>query len=337
MKDKCFIIAELSANHGGKIDIAIETIKAAKRTGADAIKFQTYLPSTMTLDSNKEDFIVKGGTIWDGRNLFELYKEASLPWKWHKKLFEVAKKEGLVCFSTPFDFTAVDFLETLECPIYKIASFEITDIPLIKYVASKGKPIILSTGIANYEDIKLAIETCRKEGNNDITVLKCTSSYPAPIKEANLSMIKKFTKDFNVKVGLSDHTMGSLVPVLSIAMGAKVIEKHFILNHDIGGPDASFSMDEKEFTNMVKDVRMAELAIGQESYQLTPKQLSGKRFARSIYISKNVKKGEQLTKENIQIVRPGLSIEPKFYNDVLGKTTNKNLYLGDRISFDFLN
>jgi pseudaminic acid synthase len=336
MTDKCFIIAELSANHGGKISVAIETVRAAKRAGADAIKFQTYLPSTMTLDSNKEDFIVAGGTIWDGINLYELYKEASLPWEWHKELFEVAKEEGLVCFSTPFDFTAVDFLETLECPIYKIASFEITDIPLIKYVASKGKPIIISTGIANYEDIKLAIQTCRKEGNNDITVLKCTSSYPAPIEEANLKMIKKFAKDFNVKVGLSDHTLGSLVPVLSVAMGAKVIEKHFILNHNIGGPDATFSMDEIEFSKMVKDVRMAELAIGKESYELTPKQLSGKRFSRSIYISKNVKKGEQLTKDNIQIVRPAFSIAPKYYYDILGKTVKNDFSFGDRISLDLL-
>jgi pseudaminic acid synthase len=336
MKNKCFIIAELSANHGSDIEIAKETIRAAKRAGADAIKFQTYLPSTMTLNSNKEDFIIKGGTIWDGENLYELYKEASLPWEWHKELFEVAKEEGLVCFSTPFDFSAVDFLESLDCPIYKIASFEITDIPLIKYVASKGKPIIISTGIAEFDDIKLAIETCRNEGSNDITILKCTSSYPAPIEEANLKMIKKIANDFNVKVGLSDHTMGSLVPILSIAMGAKVIEKHFILNHNIGGPDATFSMDEIEFSKMVNDVRLAELAIGSDNYELTPKQISGKRYSRSIYVSKDIIKGEKLTKENIKIVRPGLSIKPKYYYDILGKTVKTDFSFGDRISLDLL-
>lgn len=329
--NKCFIIAELSANHGGNIEVAKETIRAAKRTGADAIKMQTYLPSTMTLDCDKEDFIVKGGTLWDGRKLYELYQEASLPWEWHKELFDVAREESIICFSTPFDFTAVDFLETLECPIYKIASFEITDIPLIKYIASKGKPIIMSTGIAKYDEIKLAVETCRNEGNNDITVLKCTSSYPAPIEQANLKMIQKFSKDFKVKVGLSDHSMGSLVPIVSIAMGAKVIEKHFILNHDIGGPDASFSMDENEFTQMVKDVRMAELSLGEETYELTEKQISGRQFARSLYVSKNIKKGEKITKDNIKSVRPGFGLEPKYYEEVLGKKVLTDLSIGDRL------
>ncbi len=336
MNNKCMIIAELSANHGGDIKIAKETIRAAKRAGADAIKMQTYLPSTMTLDSNKEDFVVKGGTIWDGRNLYDLYKEASLPWEWHKELFETAKEEGLVCFSTPFDFSAVDFLEKLNCPIYKIASFEITDIPLIRYIASKGKPIIISTGIATYEDIVLAIKTCKNEGNNDITILKCTSSYPAPIDEANLKMIKRFSKDFGVKIGLSDHTIGNLAPVLSIAMGAKVIEKHFILDRSIGGPDASFSMNEEEFKSMVKDVRAAESAIGVESYDLTDKQVSGRRYSRSIYISKDVKKGGVISKENIKIVRPGLSIPPIFYDEIIGKKVTKNLSIGDRITFDIL-
>jgi len=336
MKNKCFIIAELSANHGGDIEIAKETIRAAKRSGADAIKMQTYLPSTMTLNSNKEDFIVKGGTIWDGRNLYDLYKEASLPWEWHKELFEIAKEEGLVCFSTPFDFSAVDFLETLNCPIYKIASFEITDIPLIRYIASKGKPIIMSTGIATYDDIVLAIKTCKNEANNDITILKCTSSYPSPIDEANLKMIKRFSKDFGVKVGLSDHTIGNLVPVLSIAMGAKVIEKHFILDRNIGGPDASFSMNEEEFKRMVKDVRAAESAIGVESYDLTDKQVSGRRYSRSIYISKDVKKGELISKENIKIVRPGLSLSPIFYDEIIGKNVTKDLSVGDRVTFDDL-
>jgi pseudaminic acid synthase len=337
MESKCFIVAELSANHGGDIEIAKETIKAAKRTGADAIKLQTYLPSTMTLDSDKEDFIVKGGTVWDGRNLYELYEEASLPWEWHKELFEFAREENIICFSTPFDKTAVDLLESLNNPIYKIASFEIVDIPLIKYVASKGKPIIMSTGIANYDDISLAIKTCRDEGNNDITILKCTSSYPAPVQEANLKMIHKFAKEFNVKTGLSDHTIGNLVPILSIAMGAKVIEKHFILNHDVGGPDASFSMDEKEFTALVKDIRNAELAIGKETFNLTEKQILGRRYGRSIYVNKEIKVGEKITEDNIKIVRPSFGLAPKHYFEVMGKSVNKNLSHGDRLNLEDIN
>ena len=215
MNKKCFIIAELSANHDGDIEIAKETIRAAKRAGADAVKIQTYTSETLTLDCKTDDFKVQGGTLWDGRYLHELYKDASLPWEWHKELFDLAKKEGLICFSTPFDNSAVDLLEELNCPIYKIASFEIADIPLIEYVAQKQKPIIMSTGIANYEDIKLAVETCRKAGNNDITVLKCTSSYPAPINEANLKMMKRFSEDFGVKIGLSDHSIGNLLPILN--------------------------------------------------------------------------------------------------------------------------
>ena len=337
MESKCFIVAELSANHGGDIEIAKETIKAAKRTGADAIKLQTYLPSTMTLDSDKDDFIVKGGTVWDGRNLYELYKEASLPWEWHKELFEFAKKENIICFSTPFDKTAVDLLESLTNPIYKIAAFQIVDIPLIKYVASKGKPIIMSTGIANYDDIALAIRTCRDEGNNDITILKCTSSYPAPVDQANLKMINKFAKEFNVKVGLSDHTIGNLVPILSIAMGAKVIEKHFILNHDVGGPDASFSMDEKEFTALVKDIRNAELSIGNDTFELTEKQISGRRYARSIYVNKEIKAGDIITEDNIKIVRPSFGLSPKYYFEIIGKSVNKNLSHGDRLNLEDIN
>lgn len=330
-----FIIAELSANHGGKIEIAIETIKAAKRSGADAVKLQTYTADTITLNSDKEDFIIKG-TIWEGKKLYNLYQEAFLPWEWHAELFKAAKEEGLVCFSSPFDKTAVDFLETLNCPIYKIASFEITDIPLIEYAASKGKPMIISTGIAEYEDIKLAVETCRKVGNNDITLLKCTSSYPAPVEEANLIMMQKFAKDFGVKVGLSDHTLGTTVPVVSVALGATVIEKHFILDKNIGGPDASFSLDEKEFTEMVTAVRQAESAIGTESYELTEKQKSGKVFARSLYIAEDIKKGEFFTEKNVRSVRPGFGMHPQYYNEVLGKIVNRDLEKGKPLKQEYL-
>lgn len=335
MNKGVFIIAELSANHGGDVNIAIDTIKAVKRTGADAIKLQTYKPETITLDSDKDDFIIKG-TIWEGRKLYDLYQEAMLPWEWHKELFKVAKEEGLVCFSSPFDKTAVDLLEELECPIYKIASFEITDIPLIDYTASKGKPMIISTGIAEYEDIQLAIETCRKAGNNDITLLKCTSSYPAPIDEANLVMMQRFVKDFDVKVGLSDHTLGSIVPIVATALGATVIEKHFILDKSIGGPDASFSLDEKEFTEMVQAVRSAEKAFGVESYELTAKQKAGKDFSRSLYIVSDIKAGEIFTNENLRSIRPGFGLHSKYYQEILAKTANRDLEKGTPMKFEFL-
>lgn len=327
---KVFIIAELSANHGGDIEIAKKTIRAAKRTGADAIKLQTYTADTITLDSDKGDFLIKG-TIWEGKKLYDLYKEAYTPWEWQADLFAIAKEEGLVCFSSPFDKTAVDFLEELNNPIYKIASFEITDIPLIEYTASKGKPMIISTGIAEYEDIKLAIETCKKVGNDDITILKCTSSYPAPIAEANLVMMQRFAKDFNVKVGLSDHTLGTTVPVVATALGAKVIEKHFILDKSIGGPDASFSLDEKEFTEMVIAVRNAEKAVGQETYELTEKQIAGKTFARSLYVAEDIKEGEVITEKNIRSVRPGHGLHPKYLKEVLGKKAKTELDKGERL------
>jgi pseudaminic acid synthase len=267
-KDHVFIIAELSANHNGSLATALETVKAAKRAGADAIKLQTYTADTLTLKCEQSDFKISGGTLWDGRYLHDLYLEAYTPWDWHAVIFKAAEEEGLACFSSPFDPTAVDFLESLECPIYKIASFEITDIPLIAYVASKGKPMILSTGIAEKEDIQRAIDACIQMGNTDLTLLKCTSSYPAPIEEANLNLMVQFAKDFPVKIGLSDHTPGHLVPVIATSMGARVIEKHFILNHEIGGPDAAFSLDESEFTEMVKQVRMTEKAMGDTTYEI---------------------------------------------------------------------
>lgn len=336
MKNKVFIIAELSANHGGNIDIAIETVKAAKRAGADAIKLQTYTAETITLDSNNSDFIIRGGTIWDNQKLYDLYLKAALPWDWHEKLFNVAKEEGLLCFSSPFDRTAVDFLESLNCPIYKIASLEITDIPLIEYIAKKGKPIILSTGIADYNDINLAIEAIRACGNYDITLLKCTTAYPAPIEETNLIMMKQFADDFGVKVGLSDHTLGITVPVLSVAMGATVIEKHFILDKKVGGPDVSFSLDEIEFSEMVKSVRDAEKAIGKIDYTLTEKQKKGRDFCRSLYVVNNLKKGETLSEKNIKSIRPGFGLHPKYLNDILGKKVNCDLQKGTRFKIEYI-
>jgi pseudaminic acid synthase len=333
LNDGVFIIAELSANHNGSLETALETIRAAKRTGADAIKLQTYTADTMTIDSDKEDFIIKGGTIWDGRNLYELYQEAYTPWEWHPALFDCAKEEGLDCFSSPFDKTAVDLLEELGAPAYKIASFEITDIPLIEYIASKGKPVILSTGIAGLEDIELALDACRRMGNNDIALLKCTSSYPAPIEEANMAMIPEFKERFGVIPGLSDHTMGSTVPVVATALGAKIIEKHFILDRSIGGPDASFSMDEKEFTAMVKAVREAERAVGQVSYELTEKQKKGRDFSRSLYVVKDIKKGEVITEDNVRSIRPGYGMHPKELKNWLGKVAPKDFERGSRFIY----
>ena len=331
-----FIVAELSANHNGSLKTAIETIKAAKRAGADAIKLQTYTADTITLSSNKDDFLLKGETIWEGKYLYDLYKQAHTPWEWHKQLFKIAKEVGLICFSSPFDFTAVDFLSSLENPIYKIASFEITDIPLIRYVASMGKPIIISTGIASIDDIELAITTCKNEGNNQIALLKCTSSYPAPISELNLTMINDFAERYNVISGLSDHTLGLTAPIVAVTQGAKIIEKHFILNKSIGGPDSSFSLDEKEFTQMVNAVREAELAIGKVDYTLTTKQIEAKNYSRSLYVSEDVKKGDLITTKNVRSVRPGYGLHPKFLNDILGKKFIMNLKRGVRMSFELI-
>jgi pseudaminic acid synthase len=333
ISNKVFIIAELSANHNGDIKTAIKTIRAAKRAGADCIKFQTYTADTITIDSKKDDFLIKG-TIWEGRNLHELYQEAYTPWEWHEELFKVAKEEGLVCFSSPFDKTSVDFLESLNVPAYKIASFEITDIPLIEYVASKGKPIILSTGIAELEDIELALDACRRMGNSDIALLKCTSSYPAPINEANMVMVKDLAERFNVISGLSDHTMGATVPVVATCFGAKIIEKHFILDRSIGGPDASFSMNEEEFTAMVKAVREAESAIGKIDYKLTEKQVKGRDFSRSLYVVEDIKAGEIITEKNVRSIRPGFGLHPKYYYYIQGKMLKNPKSFGDRLNLD---
>lgn len=330
-----FIIAELSANHNGSIDTAIETIRAAKRSGADSIKLQTYTADTITIDCDNVDFLIEG-TIWQGKNLYNLYQEAYTPWEWHEELFRVAKEEGLICFSSPFDKSAVDFLENLNVPAYKVASFEITDIPLIEYVASKGKPIILSTGIAEQSDIELALDACRRMGNNDIALLKCTSSYPAPINEANMIMVKDLAERFNVISGLSDHTMGATVPVVATCFGARIIEKHFILDRSIGGPDASFSMNEEEFTAMVKAVREAESAIGVVDYNLTEKQAKGKNFSRSLYVVEDIKIGDVITEKNVASIRPGFGLHPKYFKEILGYKVKADLPRGSRVSLDHI-
>ena len=331
-----FIIAELSANHGGSLETAIETIKAAKKAGADCVKFQTYTADTITLDHKSDYFKLTQGTIWDGQYLHDLYKTAFTPWEWHETLFQTCADEGLISFSSPFDFTAVDFLEQLDVPAYKIASFEITDIPLIEYTASKMKPIIISTGIAEINDIQLAVDSCRKVGNNEIALLKCTSSYPAPMEEANLSMIADLAKRFNVVSGLSDHTIGSIAPITSIALGAKIIEKHFILDKSVGGPDASFSMDQKEFKDMVDGIRAAESSLGVTDYTLTEKQKKSREHSRSLFVVKDVEMGELLTNDNIRSIRPWNGLHPKYKKDVIGKKARKKLLKGTPLEFSHI-
>lgn len=333
---KSLIVAEMSANHNGKKSIAINTIKAAKRAGADAVKLQTYTADTLTLNCHNDDFKIKQGTLWDGRYFYDLYKEAYTPWEWHEELFHVAREEGLICFSTPFDKTAVDFLEELNNPIYKIASFEITDVNLIEYAAKKMKPMVISTGIATLEDIQLAVDTCRKVGNNDITLLKCTSSYPAPIDEANLMMIPDLAKHFGVKSGLSDHTIGSVSAIVAVTLGAVMIEKHFIIDRSIGGPDAAFSMNEGEFSRMVQDIRCAEKAIGRVDYEPTEKMLSGRVFSRSLYVAEDMKKGEIITEQNVRSVRPGYGLHPKYLKEILGKKVNRDLIKGTKVDIIYI-
>ncbi len=332
-----FIIAELSANHNGSLQHALDTIKAVKRAGANAIKLQTYTADTITLDCKTDDFKLKHGTIWDGKFLYELYKETYTPWEWHFQLFEMAKAEGLICFSSPFDRTAVDMLEDLNTPAYKIASFEITDIPLIEYVASKGKPIIISTGIASLEDIELAIEACKCMNNEQIILLKCTSSYPAPMEEANLAIIPDLAHRFGLITGLSDHTMGITAPIAATALGAKVIEKHFITDRSIGGADSSFSLNEEEFTAMVKAVRETEKAIGKVDYSRTSSTLKNYELSRSLFVVKEIKIGEIFTHENIRSIRPGYGLHPKYWKEVIGKKSNANLTIGQPLRADHIN
>ena len=332
---KTFIIAEMSANHNQHLNIALDTIKTAKRAGADAIKIQTYTADTITLDCHTPDFI-NGKGLWEGEALYDLYKKAYTPWEWHEEIFHVAKEEGITCFSTPFDKTAVDLLESLNNPIYKIASFEITDIPLIKYIASKKKPIILSTGIAMEEDIKLALDTIYAEGNRDITLLKCTSAYPAPIEDANLLTIPDMKKQFGVKVGLSDHSEGSTVPMAAVALGAEVVEKHFIIDRSIGGPDAAFSMNAEEFSKMVHDVRNVEKALGSVYYPTDPTKIKGREFSRSLYVAEDIKAGDAITEKNVRSVRPGFGLHPKYLSEVLGKKASRDIDKGERFLLNMI-
>jgi pseudaminic acid synthase len=330
-KDGTYIIAELSANHNGSLQTALETIKAAKEIGANAIKLQTYTADTLTLNCKNDDFMIDGGTLWDGKSLYELYEWATTPWKWHKELFEYARSIGIDIFSTPFDKSAVDFLEQFNPSAYKIASFEITDYELVRYVASKQKPIIISTGIATIDEILDVVNICKKEGNENIVLLKCTSQYPASLEEANLKTISNMKETFGVEVGFSDHTLGVTAPIVAVTLGAKVIEKHFILDKSIGGADCEFSLDKKEFKLLVDVIRDTEKLLGIVDYSLDEKKQRQRRFARSLYVSKEIKKGEKFSLENIKSVRPGYGLHPKYLGEILGKTALRDFSFGDRV------
>lgn len=330
-KNRIFLVAELSANHHQSKDIALKTIKAAKESGADAVKLQTYTPECLTLNCNSKYFQIQG-TLWEGKNFYQLYQEAMTPWEWHKDLFEYAKELGIICFSSPFSKEGVDFLEELENPIYKVASFEIVDLELIEYMAKTKKPIILSKGIATKEEIKEALDVCKKEVK-DITLLQCTSSYPAPLNEANLSLIPKMQKDFGVKVGLSDHTLGITAPIVAASLGAKVIEKHFILDRKLGGSDSAFSIEPQEFSAMAKAVREVEELLGVESYELSQKSKEGRVFMRSLFVVEDIAKGERIKENQIRSIRPGYGIPPKMKYQVIGKKAKKALKRGEPLSF----
>ncbi|MDD3246143.1 MAG: pseudaminic acid synthase [Methanosarcina sp.] len=331
-----FIIAELSANHLHDFDLAVKTIKSIKETGADAVKLQTYTADTITIDSENEYFRIKQGTLWDGRTLYKLYQEAYTPWEWQPELKKIAEDLGLLCFSSPFDKTAVDFLEKMNVPAYKVASFEITDIPLIEYIASKGKPVIISTGIATLTDIEEAVNACKRMGNKQVALLKCTSAYPSPLEDVNLNTIPNLKDTFKVVVGLSDHTLGISVPIAAVVLGAKIIEKHFILDRGLGGPDAEFSLEPQEFKAMVKAVREVEKALGEVSYELTDKMTKSREFSRSLFVVEDMEEGEVFSEKNIRSIRPGFGLHPKYLYDVLGKKAAKSVTKGTPLNWDLI-
>jgi len=331
-----FIIAELSANHLHSFDLAVKTIMAIKEVGADAVKLQTYTADTITIDSEKEYFRIKQGTPWDGNTLYKLYQEAYTPWEWQPELKKIAEDLGLLCFSSPFDTTSVDFLEKMNVPAYKVASFEITDIPLIEYIASKGKPVIISTGIAKLADIEEAVNACKRMENEQIALLKCTSAYPSPLEDVNLNTIPNLKDTFKTVVGLSDHTLGIAVPVVAVALGAKIIEKHFILDRSLGGPDAAFSLEPHEFKAMIEEVRRVEKALGEVSYELTDQMKKSREFSRSLFIVEDVKKGETFTEKNVSSIRPGFGLHPRYIKDVLGKKAARTVSKGTPLNWNLI-
>ena len=329
-----FMVAELSANHLQDYHRAEELVHAAKEAGADAVKLQTYTSDTITMDCDNDYFRIKQGTIWDGTTFYKLYQEAYTPWEWQPKLMELANELGMECFSSPFDFTAVDFMEEIGMPAYKVASFEIQDIPLIRKIARLGKPVIMATGIAYLEDIDRAVKVCREEGNEQIILLKCTSTYPTPYEDMNIKVISHMAEAFNCLTGLSDHSMGTAVAVASVALGARMIEKHFTLARADGGPDAAFSMEPAEFKKMTEEVRIVEKALGSVTYQLTDKQEKSREEGRSLFVVKDMKAGDVFTEENVRSIRPAFGLPPRHYEETLGKKARVDIRRGTPLSWE---
>lgn len=331
-----YIVAEISANHDQKFDQAVELIKAAKEAGADAVKFQTYTPDTMTIKSDRPEFRIGGGTLWDGKNLYDLYAEAYTPWEWQPKLKEIAEELGLDFFSTAFDPTSVDFLEEIGVPVHKLASFEIVDILLIEKIARTGKPLIVSTGMATLGEIEEAVRVARNAGATQIALLKCTSAYPSPPEEMNLRTIPHLAESFGVPVGLSDHTLGIAVPVAAVALGACIVEKHFTLSRHIPGPDSAFSLEPHEFKVMVEAIRTAEKALGKVHYGVSEREARSRVFRRSLFIVKDIKVGELFTEENVRSIRPGHGLHPRYLKDVLGRRATRDITAGTPLTWNMV-
>lgn len=331
-----YLIAEMSANHAGSLERAKEIIHRAKEAGADCVKIQTYTPDTITIDCNKEYFHIADG-IWNGENLYQLYEKAYTPWEWQGELKEEADKAGIDFFSTPFDNTSVDFLENIGVGFYKIASFEIVDIPLIEYVASKGKPIIMSTGMASLAEIEEAVQAVYRMGNTNLVLMRCASAYPAVTDDMNLKTMQNMGQTFGVPVGLSDHSMGSVAAVAAVALGASVIEKHFCMDREIENPDSSFSMTPKEYKQMVQDVRQAECAVGKVKYGVSKQEEANLAFRRSVFCVKDIKKGETITEENVRIIRPGQGLHPRYFGEILGKTAAREMERGTPMRWEYIN
>ena len=334
--ERVYIVAELSANHIQDFERAVQLVHAAKTAGADAVKLQTYTPDTLTIASDREYFRIGGGTLWDGRTLYELYGEACTPWEWQPKLKQFADKLGLVLFSSPFDATAVDFLETTNVPAYKLASCELVDLPLIKKIVQTGKPLIMSTGMASIEEVEEAIATARDAGARQIALLKCTSAYPAPPEEMNLRTIPELARRFRVPVGLSDHTKGIAVPIAAVALGACIIEKHLTLSRSLGGPDAEFSLEPHEFKEMVDAVRVVERSLGSVHFGSTAREASSLRFRRSLFVVRNVKEGEAFTIHNVRSIRPAQGLHPRYLPQILGKRAARAIEGGTPLSWDLV-
>lgn len=331
-----YIIAEMSANHGQSFERAIEIVRAIKETGADAVKVQTYTADTLTIDHNGPEFQLGEGTIWEGRNLYNLYQEAYTPWEWQPRLMEEARRLGLDFFSTPFDTTSVDFLESMNVPAYKIASFEIVDLALIEYVAKVGRPMIMSTGMSSVDEIEEAVNAARAAGATEIALLKCTSAYPSPPEEMNLNTIPDLIRRFGVPVGLSDHTLGIAVPVAAVALGAAIVEKHFTLSRSDPGPDSAFSLEPAEFTEMVRSIRISESALGSASYTMTEKEAASRVFRRSLFVVEDIAAGHLFTEKNVRSIRPGFGLAPKHFGAILGKRAACNVARGTPLAWSMV-